>query len=439
MKNQKNEWSCKNYAVLGLAILAVTGIGWWEGRASHASTNDGGKNLPHALNEKETSMNGIASGIAAATGDSAIPRAGLPTAERAGSIGPEVLKWREKHWPGMHCPLDGPVVFYKTHKTGSTTIANMLYRYSILHQRKVFSPPGEFNHKPGCQHYELCLPKHGEPPLKPEEAYDMALHHYHSVAPQGIPESAGTWPEKWERYRLAAAGAVAPQMVSILREPAATFYSKFDYFRLRTQVGLLKTTVTKPEHSEGMSRDFGVYTDAQLAEFLQSTTYNGAFMFILEELELSLALWKASCGLSWHEVVVRQSNHRNPSARSEEKVRRQMPLVKENHVRDYTLYNTTLKKLHDARESYPDQEALAAAIKRIQTTNFAADTDCKKKPNKAYCKLENLKPLKFAIHLSPETHRLDGLDSTPWAELNNATIGLAMAQIKSLADSYTVE
>ena len=113
-----------------------------------------------------------------------------------------------------------------------------------------------------------------------------------------------------------------------------------------------------------------------------------------------------------------------------------MPLVKANHVRDYALYNTTVKKLLDAKASFPDQNTLAATIKRIRSTNLAVGADCKENPSKPYCLLDNLKPLALAGHLSPETHTMNIFDGSPWERLGNTTIEVALGQIKSIVDSY---
>lgn len=351
--------------------------------------------------------------------------------------------------PGIQCPVDGPVVFYKTHKTGSTTMTNLLYRYSMLHQRRVFSPPGTFEPRaPYCQHYEFCLPKHGDKPLDSSTgAYDMALHHYHAVGDKrGIPESTGTWAEKWERYSLGAAmdaklkdpNVPQPQLqlITILRDPAAAFFSKYDYFNLRRKAGKIKEMVVQPQHGNGETRDFGVYTDEQLEAFLQSSTIKSAFIFILEELELSLALWKVACGLSWHEIIVRQSNKNMHKAQTDKKMEVRMPLVKANHVRDYSFYNASVDKLHAAKASYPDQEQLDAAIKRIRATNEAANAECTAHPKEPFCILMALKPQAWARHVSPEETIVVDLENKPWEELGNTSVASALAKIKLLADSY---
>ena len=37
-------------------------------------------------------------------------------------------KWKKKYWPYLQCPGESATLFYKTHKTGSTSLTNMLYR-----------------------------------------------------------------------------------------------------------------------------------------------------------------------------------------------------------------------------------------------------------------------------------------------------------------------
>lgn len=351
-------------------------------------------------------------------------------ASRRQQVSPEVRKWRETHWPGMQCPDEGSVVFYKTHKTGSTTLSNLLYRYSILHRRSVFSPEGA-----RCQHYETCLPEHGGQPLTKERAFDMALHHYHAVGDrEGTPEASGKWHDKIERYKLAAKTQPV-QLVSIVREPLAAFFSKFDYFDLRRKVGTIKEAMQNPAHTEGQTRDFGIYNDEQLEEFLKND-FQPAFFFVLEELALSLALLKLACNMAWHDVVVRQSNKavRGQGSKAAAKRKAREALVAEHHRRDYVLYNASLRKLFEAKADYPNQGELAATADRIRSTNLAADAKCELDKKSAFCTLLNLQPLKFAENLDPTTNMVEDVHGKPWTRLGGVTVGAVLAEIRTLAE-----
>jgi hypothetical protein len=326
-------------------------------------------------------------------------------------------------------------VFYKTHKTGSTAIANLFYRYSATHQRNVFAPTK------GCQHLTACLPEKGGLELSDEQSFDMALHHFHRVGERrGIDDSV-PWSEKKERYTLAARTHPI-QLMTVLRDPAQAFFSKYEYFNLKQKAGTVKEAVVDDRHREGQTRDFGIFTDDQLSQFI-ADDFPSAFIFIIEELSLSLALWKLGCNLAWTDVLIRQSNvGKNHALDKNDKKQARMGLVVENHPRDYSLYNAALQKLHEAAKSYPNQAELEAATTRISAANFKADEICMQNTTFAggpteptYCKLMDFTPLKLAAHLNPTSSTLD-LNEVWGGELGDQSLASILNELASVAELF---
>ncbi|XP_065671178.1 galactose-3-O-sulfotransferase 3 isoform X4 [Hydra vulgaris] len=110
------------------------------------------------------------------------------------------------------CTPGENVIFLKTHKTGSTTVANIMYRYSISNRLKVALPR--------CGH-RFCFPlkfkhnflyKHTE-----NETYNMLFHH--AVY------------DKQNMLKIFDKGQT--KLVTILREPYSQFDSAAQYLKFR--------------------------------------------------------------------------------------------------------------------------------------------------------------------------------------------------------------
>ncbi|XP_012555650.1 galactose-3-O-sulfotransferase 4 isoform X2 [Hydra vulgaris] len=110
------------------------------------------------------------------------------------------------------CTPVNNVVFLKTHKTGSTTVANIMYRYSKSKNLKVVLPD--------CEH-RLCWPiKFNKSAIyhhKEKNTYNMLFHHavFHK---QNILEIIDNWQTKF---------------VTILREPFSQLESAAQAFKFK--------------------------------------------------------------------------------------------------------------------------------------------------------------------------------------------------------------
>ncbi|XP_006816499.1 galactosylceramide sulfotransferase-like [Saccoglossus kowalevskii] len=107
------------------------------------------------------------------------------------------------------------VVFTKTHKTGSTTLASIIERYGYTRNLSFVVPPDRKNgpHILSMNHlFHRNMAKKSAPPLNGGEYYDMLTNHV--------------------RYNRPEMDAVLPNAthITIIRHPAKHFESSFSYF-----------------------------------------------------------------------------------------------------------------------------------------------------------------------------------------------------------------
>ena len=282
------------------------------------------------------------------------------------------------------------------------------------------------------------------------QQYDYALHHYLSVGGKdGIYDNT-TWSTKRAQYQSVLRGTAAKQpaqLVTVLRDPLSAFFSKYRYFNLRRKVGTVKEVMALPSQGDGQTADIGLHSFHDLDTFMIHEFQSGFFM-VIEELALSLAIWKLLCDIPWHEVVALHVNDRtmepNENDRKKEQLRR--GLVESKHVKDYRLYTAARDKLTAAAADYPDQALLRSTVGRISRVNAAFDNICNVHVNTSKyksefsgpCKMMSMKPMQFAQTLSPDT---GGVDRS--AQLLNeggfrSTVGSALDQLKILANSHRV-
>ena len=116
---------------------------------------------------------------------------------------------------GEFCRPNTHVGFLKTHKTGSSTIFNILARFAISNDVPVATPAANYNH--------LCYPSNFSIStrcmLKPRGEYNMLMNHVRfSQSVRSVLPNDSYW-------------------FTILRDPLDYFESSYDYFNLEQNLG----------------------------------------------------------------------------------------------------------------------------------------------------------------------------------------------------------
>jgi len=310
----------------------------------------------------------------------------------------------------------------------------MLYRMAAYHNASVY---GE------CQHYSACLPQPHD--AAPKRQYDYALHHYLSVGgAEGIVDNT-SWGVKRDRYEAVLQGSHPAQLVTILRDPVKNFFSRYRYFNLRRKIGTVKEVMAHPNQGDGQTSDIGLHSLQDLDNFMIHEFHSGFFM-VLEDLALSLALWKLLCDLPWHEVVSLHvnENSKHPNENDVKKQEMRRGLVEAKHVKDFMLYTSARDKLKAAASAYPNQTLLHSTVDRISRVNTALDDICNVHINSTeykaeftgLCTMMSMKPMQFASVLQPDTGNADLsvqiINSDPSVRI---TLGSALERLKVLTES----
>eukprot|EP00039_Didymoeca_costata_P002292 m.59055 g.59055 ORF g.59055 m.59055 type:complete len:359 (-) comp11220_c0_seq1:23-1099(-) len=309
--------------------------------------------------------------------------------QTTGSVSEDVKSWRDSHWPSLKCPQEKQTstVFFKTHKTGSTSFANLMYRLAIHHNLSVY--------KPDCQWLQNCLPNFDT--AQNSEKFLVAANHYAKVINEnGTGISNETFREKSKRYNEAALFPPV-QMITVLRNPVDAFISKYEYFHLKQKLGTIKHVLQLETQMNGQTRDLGIFSDLEYDHFMQHD-FQSIFFHIMEKFSLSLALWKLACGLDYEDVVMVKSNkHGSHKQTSSQKLNKKR-IINEAHARDWKLYNAAIAKLQEAEQSYPNQSELRETVGYIELMNDNMNEECSKS-HAPMCLMLYLKPLRFAAIL----------------------------------------
>jgi hypothetical protein len=210
-----------------------------------------------------------------------------------------------------------------------------------------------------------------------------------------------------------------------------------------SQYGTMMELAQDVRFREGQTSDFGIRSQSEMARFLE-WEFPKAYFFVLEELTLSIALWKLACGLQWEEVIVPHSN-KGTHARKKKlaKIEKRRPLVQQHHSLDYVLYEAAKTKMYKAGSTYPDQDVLKRTIDRIRDTNTRLNNLCigvlgqGSLGNKAsaffdMCKLANLKPMPFAEFVDRSSSKVNLDSNWDWND-STKTLRDVFEELKDMA------
>ena len=215
--------------------------------------------------------------------------------------------------PTFNPPIPGPkldtFVFYlKTHKTGSTTLQNILFRFAERHDLKVALPGGsESSNEKYRFRYGTRFKKEN---INLDNGHNIIAHHMRLDNPE-LEKSVID-----EIYSTAKDSREIPFKITIMREPVSLFKSSFDYFKQSykpfTSAGNLTNFLKSPEKFYKKSKkdcesctkfgrncvsfDLGFSADEEdpdeISKMVKTVDDSFDFVLILEYFEESLILLK---------------------------------------------------------------------------------------------------------------------------------------------------
>eukprot|EP00026_Physarum_polycephalum_P011091 Phypoly_transcript_11287.p1 GENE.Phypoly_transcript_11287~~Phypoly_transcript_11287.p1 ORF type:complete len:321 (+),score=31.24 Phypoly_transcript_11287:251-1213(+) len=174
------------------------------------------------------------------------------------------------------------IIYYKTHKTASTTIGNIFFRFGAHHGlrfRKAYS------HIPDIQ-YEINSNISGP-------TADIALYHHRPVQHAKM----------MQFYRSVVPGG---QFVSIVREPVSRYLSHYYYFASPENISFTAFLNSTKDYNF-LAQDFGVFNQTELDDFL-ATGYKEFFFIVLELLDETLVLLKQKMNWTLSDILYLKIN-----------------------------------------------------------------------------------------------------------------------------------
>ncbi|CAM9934952.1 unnamed protein product, partial [Ectocarpus sp. 13 AM-2016] len=186
------------------------------------------------------------------------------------------------------------VAFVKTHKTASTTLAAIMYRYAARHELKL-------SHFGGGSTVSL---KSAAAETK-ENRQLVDIMHYH-ITTQG--QYTGTWDEAVKCYRRIMRDPDDINFVTVLREPRSHLLSYYYYYiQPRNQISieefLMHPAGSSKDHKllyNPLSAEFGVRTAEQLDSLISDTLPDFKLILLTERLEEGLLVLARM--LHWHMI-----------------------------------------------------------------------------------------------------------------------------------------
>ncbi|CAM9393223.1 unnamed protein product, partial [Choristocarpus tenellus] len=177
------------------------------------------------------------------------------------------------------------IAFVKTHKTASTTMATILYRYAKRHD---FVIANFTDH-----HTTIPLEEAVEQVTKSGRRVDLMHYHY---AWNGYYK--GTWAEAEESYAQIMTDPSRINFVTVLREPVSHFLSYYYYFiqpsnglsiaeYIELHRGLENTHILY----NPLSAEFGIRTIDELGMFIRDSLPHFKMVLLTEFFDESLALF----------------------------------------------------------------------------------------------------------------------------------------------------
>ncbi|CAN0161576.1 unnamed protein product [Ectocarpus fasciculatus] len=173
------------------------------------------------------------------------------------------------------------IAFIKTHKTASTTLASILYRYGMRHDSNIakFDQGGTF----------VDLDVASKQVAKQGKRVDI-MHYHHAW--NGF--YSGTWDQARSKYSKIMSDQADVNYVTVLREPVAHYLSYYYYFlnpinKMPIDEYLLKNPHKKLLYNP-LAAEFGIEDMAQMNHFIKKQMPQFKMVLLTERFDEGLAL-----------------------------------------------------------------------------------------------------------------------------------------------------
>ena len=178
-------------------------------------------------------------------------------------------------------PVITNIALFKTHKTGSTTLASVLYRFGGRWRRRMF----KFSQS------TVCSPKvwlnwavNGTIPKAERLTYSLAFQH---LSGRGD-KLAADFSKAIEFYNLIIN---KPRILTMLREPTTHLLSWICFYRLPEDIAGLEGLLASSPNNSQMA-EFGISTKAELMAFLGSMDESFELVCITEYFDECLVMMR---------------------------------------------------------------------------------------------------------------------------------------------------
>eukprot|EP00904_Undaria_pinnatifida_P012460 jgi/Undpi1/8344/HiC_scaffold_25.g10812.m2 len=167
------------------------------------------------------------------------------------------------------------IAFVKTHKTGSTSMAAILYRYALRHGQKI----------------------------KKNKYERVDIMHYH-ISPRG--QFNGKWSEAHEHYRGIMRDPDSVNFITVMREPRSHFLSVYYYYLQPINKLSLEEFLSKQPRNPGqfnllrnpLSAEFGAKTLTQVEHLIAHALPSFKLIFLTDRFDEGLMILRRILGWS---------------------------------------------------------------------------------------------------------------------------------------------
>eukprot|EP00904_Undaria_pinnatifida_P012461 jgi/Undpi1/8345/HiC_scaffold_25.g10813.m1 len=182
------------------------------------------------------------------------------------------------------------VAYVKTHKTGSSTMASIMYRYAKRHDLERNS-----NHTSAREAYLVSAVEHGE-------AGRVDIMHYH-ITPKG--QYLYPWSEARKNYRGIMRDPDHINFITIMREPRSHFLRSYYYYFIQpeNQLSIEEYFLKGPRKTRHvkllgnpLSAEFGVSTPTELEHLIAQELSSFKLIVLTEQFDEGLLVLRRLLG-----------------------------------------------------------------------------------------------------------------------------------------------
>jgi hypothetical protein len=262
-------------------------------------------------------------------------------------------------------PPKRKIVFFKTHKSGSTTLGNIIFRWAVRANLRIFCATDhiiDLNRDAGAISQQI---------------HDVTLHH---IEPGGIPFLNKLIPNAaW---------------ITVFRQPISRYLSSFYYFVKPERNITLEEVIEEKSDLYGLQTDFGLRSHNDLAKFLENQWLRFRVVVVTERWNESMVMLKDKMNWKWRDVLYLARNTCSQGTRFDQKEIHCPPSwlslpaelrlkIQQKLAYEEVLYEKAVTALDDyIRESVSFEEdlkhytSLLESLAKNCTSNAASEEHC---------------------------------------------------------------